>query len=131
MKHKLDNGQYTSHGKELHEGTTYLIPNPIITPLVANMAPTFLTAKLLNNSLIPNNEIPSNPVFLGPIRLMTRELTIASAEMSAAARDPTKESTAGVPRPSSISAPWMTPHEYEVPMIHQATTKQPPTTTQP
>lgn len=109
----------------------YLMPNPIIKPLVAKSAPTFLTAKLLRISLSPIKAIPSKPTLRGPKRRMTRELMMAIAEIRAAANDPTKESTAGVARPSSTRALWMTPQEYDVPMIHHAMTKQPVTTTQP
>src|ERR1700722_2913417 len=73
------------------EGTPYLVPIPMTTPVVANRPPTLFVENELAISPSPSSPMPKRPVFCAPRALMILAFTRASTALHAVHNDPTKE----------------------------------------
>lgn len=89
----------------------YLVPIPIITPVVANSPPTLLVENELASSPTPRSPMPKRPVFWAPNALITLAFTRASKAMNVVHNDPTNERVLGLDRLCATSAAWRTPQQ--------------------
>lgn len=89
----------------------YLVPIPMITPVVANRPPTLFVENELASSPSPRSPMPRRPVFWAPKALITLAFTKASKAMQVVHNDPTNERVLGDDRLCATSAAWRMPQQ--------------------